>query len=474
MKNIFFFAAFAAVIISGFSVPAFSEAFSSDPISVSISSERDAVYPGECNKYVAAVTNSGSAQRLDFSIDAVKILWLSLGDAYIDLNMTKKDVIFYICPDKDAASGTYNFVFKTKLRSSNATIENPVALYIFPSPFSEKKPGVELRDVLTSKPEYKLGESVEYTVNVKNLGESDVKNLNIVVELAGASAPEKQRLKIASINSERGSSVSGKFVFDRYKAHGGYTITAKIVDDIGDVLAQKSAKFAIEEKSELKQETIIQKKPLSKSFTLIGSNTGNKQDMITLKGTAFGYFALYSFEKQPLGIESSGENNVFQWVCNLAAGDSCTIKYEVEYWPLVVAIVLIVGIIYIVYTILEQPEIYKRIIKGNGVHVVHISIKNRSRKALKNVQVIDRIPEIVSVIPGSISPSVKPSVKGGKGGHELIWTFSNIAPNEERIIAYKIKPLVMLMGEVKLPKARITAVDAKGKKYSANAAAKVD
>ncbi|MBU4452475.1 MAG: hypothetical protein KJ851_06795, partial [Nanoarchaeota archaeon] len=64
-----------------FSIPVLSEEIAST-LNVSILSEKDAIFPGECNKYIATVDNHGGMQRVDFIIEGTRLAWITLGDAY--------------------------------------------------------------------------------------------------------------------------------------------------------------------------------------------------------------------------------------------------------------------------------------------------------------------------------------------------------------------------------------------------------
>ncbi len=463
---------FLFLIISTMFFPStgFADSSIAQMLNISLVSQKDALLPGACTKYTATIQNLGSQQRADFLVDGKKLSWITLGDAYHDFTANPfKDVIFYICPPIGTPSGTYNFAFNARSRLSNETASKPFALYVIDRPY------LEIRDVTTPKDMYNLGESIDFSVNVRNLGLSDVKNVQLIVSITGAAAPDKQRLQLPIIEAERGNSASGKFDFDRYSAHGNYVITASIVDDIGDVLYTKTKTVNIEEKSELKQETAVKSDMLSREVTMNGANTGNKHDTIVLQSSGMSYLALYSFAKQPDLIEDSAGRKTFSWRCDLSPGEACTVSYRVEYWLLLVTIIAALGIVYVVYSIVEQPEIKKSVIRVHErEHTVHITIRNRSRKPLHEVHVVDVIPEIVSVVPNSFSPSIKPTVKGKRGGHELVWIFAKLEPREERVITYRIRPLVMLMGNVRLPKAKIYAVNALGKKYRAESAVMVD
>jgi|GEM_PF-1706304 len=451
-----------------FSVPVFSE--DSSMLNITMVSEKDAIFPGECNKYVATIENRGGMQRVDFSVEGTRLAWITLGDSYYDFNNTGfKDVVFYLCPPIGTPSATYNFFFNAGDRINNRTKSHPFAMFVMDRPY------LELRDITTSKDSYKIGESIDFSVNVRNLGLSDAKRIKVLVELSGESAPEKQRLEIPFIEAERGASATGKFELDRFKARGNYVITGSIVDDIGDVLLTKTKEVRIEEKSEVKKDTVVKSDTFSKEVILSAVNTGNKNEVAILESSGMSYLALYSFEKQPDLIESNGVEKTFKWSCDLAPAESCSVSYRVEYWLLLVTVLAALGVVYVVYSIVEQPEIKKKLIKVHErEHTVHITIKNRSRKALQEVHVVDIVPDIVSVVPNSFSPSIKPIAKGKRGGTEIVWTFAKLEPREERILTYKIRPLVMLMGNVRLPKARIYAVDSLGKKYRAESAVMVD
>lgn len=456
-------------ILAVLAVPAFALENPAASVAVSVTSEKDAIYPGDCNRYSANVTNLRTQQRIDFSVEGEFLSWVSLTSAFADFNMTEsKEILYYLCPPLGTIFGTYNFAFKATARADNTSAEKIVPVYILERPY------LEIRNVVFSKDVYKIGEPAEVTVNIKNLGASDAKNIRLLLEIDGAAAPEKIRDEIPLIEAVRGSSITEKIQFDRYLAHGQYRVTAKIVDDIGDVLAEKSATMQIEEKSDFQTETSEENGILSKSITISAVNNGNKEGSIMLEDSGTGYLLLYSFERQPDKIAFEGSKKVFQWECELAPAKSCTVRYRVDYWLIVVAAAAVLGIAYVLYNVSQQPHIHKRIVKKDKEHAVHIVIKNRSRHTLQNIQVIDNVPEVVSIVAGSLSPSVKPAIKGKRGGTELTWTFAKLAPGEERVVSYKIRPVVMVLGKIHLPNARIVAVDAGGKKYEAKTSVVVE
>jgi hypothetical protein len=92
---------------------------------------------------------------------------------------------------------------------------------------------------------------------------------------------------------------------------------------------------------------------------------------------------------------------------------------------------------------------------------ISLHVKNKSRKLLNSVTVKDFVPAIATVIKefGTIEPTIKMKPTGT----ELTWQVKDIRPREERVLTYKIKPVIEILGSLKLPKAHLVYETKKGR-----------
>jgi len=76
---------------------------------------------------------------------------------------------------------------------------------------------------------------------------------------------------------------------------------------------------------------------------------------------------------------------------------------------------------------------------------------------MKDVLIRDYLPASAHLIERY--DTLRPIVKKVVGGAELSWKFDALRPHEERIITYRIKPVMEIVGEIRLPKANIRYMD---------------
>ena len=84
---------------------------------------------------------------------------------------------------------------------------------------------------------------------------------------------------------------------------------------------------------------------------------------------------------------------------------------------------------------------------------VKVLVKNRTRRIIKNVRIIDKIPSIAEVVEKEHLGTIKPSkiIKHGKKGTIIKWDIEGFEPYEERILSYKIKSTLRIVGGISLP-----------------------
>lgn len=94
---------------------------------------------------------------------------------------------------------------------------------------------------------------------------------------------------------------------------------------------------------------------------------------------------------------------------------------------------------------------------------VKLEVRNRSRYHLNSVAIVDYIPGIANIKKSLEIGTVKPKeIKNTRKGTKVIWSLAELEPQEHRIITYKIKAKLNIVGTFSLPRA--TASYKKGNK----------
>lgn len=167
-----------------------------------------------------------------------------------------------------------------------------------------------------------------------------------------------------------------------------------------------------------------------------------------------------------------GKEKYLIWVVSLAPKESITVRV-VENYLLLVIIIILIATILIIYYLRRSPIVLIKkatniVVKEGGISEMKIllTIKNRGKEAVKNIKVIELIPKIVNIEKELTIGTIPPTkIKHDKKGSILKWVIEEIDPKEERIINYKIKSILPILGELKLP-AAIAKFNFKGREIT--------
>lgn len=143
---------------------------------------------------------------------------------------------------------------------------------------------------------------------------------------------------------------------------------------------------------------------------------------------------------------------------NLNPGETVVIKYKIfvfHFWLILVCVgLLFIYIFHVTFSLsIKKSTLYKGPIQREKTIKVVINVKNKTNKTLRNVKVIDFVPALLKVL--NKFDTLVPKVKKMKDGYELEWRIYSLKPKEERVLTYYVKPIVDIVGEIKLPEVRI-------------------
>jgi hypothetical protein len=147
------------------------------------------------------------------------------------------------------------------------------------------------------------------------------------------------------------------------------------------------------------------------------------------------------------------------WDVSLESGDIFEVRVVTNYRPLILiaALLIIVGLLYYKF---RSPLVIKKsaanIIKDeNGITGVKVilNVTNRGKTKVTEVELSDKIPDLVElekeVTIGSLQPDKV--LRHEKKGILLKWNIDELEPDEERVITYKVKAKLSILGEFMLP-----------------------
>jgi len=225
---------------------------------------------------------------------------------------------------------------------------------------------------------------------------------------------------------------------------------AFVVQQFENPTAQKTVKFGI----------------LTQDIFLKIRNDGNSVvNASTSETIPFFLKSFINIVDKPDSEQTVGNNVVYTWFFyNLQPGEERTIKYQINMWQIIlIAVFIIIAVAYAfsyVFTIriIKKHRLFGPV-AGTKEITITLEVRNRTRHTLHDVYVRDFLPTFGTVVDKF--ETVKPVVRKVPGGTEVIWKFDSLRSMDERVLTYRIKPTMEILGEIKLPKAMIRYSDNK-------------
>jgi len=188
------------------------------------------------------------------------------------------------------------------------------------------------------------------------------------------------------------------------------------------------------------------------TITIKIRNSGNIEEEIKIKEEVpIIILNFLKFEEKPEIVEK-GFFAELVWKVKVLPQQERVITYKFEFWPVIVAAIVIgvatIFLIIIYYT----PFVSKLVEKEKELYKIKIIAKNTSKKPIRNVIIKDSVPKIFEIVEFETK---KPEIKRLRDSYQLIWVIDRLEPKEEAIISYKVRPLIKIIGEPKFPKPRM-------------------
>ncbi len=173
------------------------------------------------------------------------------------------------------------------------------------------------------------------------------------------------------------------------------------------------------------------------------------------------------------GRAEDGSRVIF-WEVTLGADESTTIHYTVNY-RILLAIVVVLVVFLIFYSIVQSPLVIKKKAVTTKSHEhgalseikVTLEVRNKSKRGFKDVEIIDWVPAIANVEKSLELGTLRPkAVRHTKKGAKVIWALAELDAHEHRLITYKVRAKLNILGTFSLPRAVVEFHKKEGGKKS--------
>ncbi|MBI2655379.1 hypothetical protein HYX06_03070 [Candidatus Woesearchaeota archaeon] len=216
---------------------------------------------------------------------------------------------------------------------------------------------------------------------------------------------------------------------------------------------------------EVKEYVTTTELPKEKSFLKIKrvinlfSNNPDYKEPIKVETTLFSNLFLSTSPRAEL--KSEGGKHYLVWEANLDQDKKMAIRVNENYRPLVVIIALAIASVAL-YFVFRSPIVVRKSIANVGMseggisHAkVVIRVKNRSGSQIANIEVMDHLPHIAHVEKELSIGSMQPHavMQHPKRGLIIKWNLEVLEPGDERVLSYRMKSRLSILGEFNLPSA---------------------
>ena len=443
---------------------------------IEIEPVKDRIIFGEKAEFDVKVGNirEGQSQTYTISTTASGIEWgvqtKPLSDSIFVLNPnTEKTLRVTVEPVEKFPAGVYviNLVATT---NNGEKYTKPLKVYMGPSEPKEYLPS--LRTIVDMSDRIDPRETQSVKIFVENLNpldltgmmldsEGELPVLDVAREVELEPGPGSQKTIEFTFKLPDTQQPKEYFIYFQFKKDDEIL---KIVEKRVDVLPLTPA---------FTPKTEEQKSFLKISRKVTFTNTGNVRNTQTATldvGTLSRLFTIT--DPNARMVKNEEGKRVLGWELEIGAGESVTVYANTNY-RVPIAALLVIIVAWALYLLYRNPLAVNKLASNVMLHEgavsglkVTLAVKNLSSDVLKDIEIMDQIPGIANMENNVEMGTMKHTqiLRGKRGSTFVKWKLSELEGKEERLITYKIKSSLNVVGNFQLPRAKATFITPAGKK----------
>lgn len=266
---------------------------------------------------------------------------------------------------------------------------------------------------------------------------------------------------IAAIAQRTSKEIINVYNFDKYAAPGDYVIEVLLKDSSGEVKNRMDETIRMKIMNKTTMDKSTQIGFLSAVTTVIVKNEGNIPAPVSVSTSipSFAKNLFFPISSMAVKTESPGWTEYDWSFAEVQPGESVTVQYEIKLLYVWIFSLLVLVVLGVAFKFVYGPAIVKRYrlvgpIAMDKDITIALEAKNRSRSEMKDVEIRDFVPSLFSV--SDRFDTIKPRImKKTSGGMVLAWKLESLKPFEDRVITYRVRPIMEINGTLRLPKATI-------------------
>jgi hypothetical protein len=442
-------------------------------VNVKLSTDNMVGYAGEIPSIDLTVNNNGAATDT-FSISVWPQQYFGITtnlDKYlVTLDANSQETVglkFAIAMDAEEITPVFSITAKS---ITNASVSDTQSFYLT----VVRKTNVYIKDIKLEK----------YTLNPEETATIETTVINIADTPSGKYYLETTIKKTDNIIKKFDDTLEGiaplstaqiskSYTFGKYDPPGTYAIQSVLKDSTDKTISSKSTNLEIKVVNKTCDELLsdITKSTKYNFFwittTLTVKNEGNvaTQNCDVTESVPSFIKTLFDPEVEPKSSTQAEGRVVYSWLISaIEPGDKTITKYSFDLWRIWLTVLIVGLIIYGAFKLFYKPTIVKRhshegpITRDKEI-LVSLDVRNRTKHEIRDVEVRDVVPSIARVVEKF--DTLAPRTRTSEIGTELRWKIDSLKPREERVLTYRIRPVVEVTGTLNLPEAKVRYVDKK-------------
>ncbi|MFN6992142.1 MAG: hypothetical protein ACK4MM_05420 [Fervidobacterium sp.] len=427
---------------------------STSGVEIELPSTPQTIYTLEKTYIDITIKNTG-VNKDTFYISVWPSNWVSLEKYFVTLNGGQSGTVkLTIEPPIDSDAGNVVFTVSARSIDTGASTSKDMILNI------RRKTGAYISSIKLNQELVKPGDTLSIQPVLVNLDKTQSRHVIVLTKIL------KDGMSVYSFDSEvllepdkTKTLTLPFFVYNKY-VYGIYTIDVLMTDQFGQPIHRKTTSFGIQKFDDIKTEKSVEGGFLYRIITINITNKGNIPDSSYVVTESIPRMSKYFFDPdvEPTSEERKDDRIVYSWIVSgLNPDESRIIKYQFRYSNIVILSGIVFLLLIIAVSYYYKPALIKRysgLLSQEKETVVTLHIKNNSTREIYDVIVRDHVPPVAVVVKEF--DTLVPEIRRTHNGTSLVWKIDKLKSKEERILTYKIKPVIDVEGRFKFPKARFS------------------
>lgn len=253
---------------------------------------------------------------------------------------------------------------------------------------------------------------------------------------------------------------------------GKYTFNIRVYQE-QDLKGVLSTDFTVLKNPDIKESKVTDKGFLMKRVTITKINEGNSPIEERIRFDVTRFQKMFTSVDPAVTSTTKGDKVYYlNWEFSVGPNESYDVTIVTDYKPIIIILLLLVLIVVLAFYYYSKDVIIKKTIfrisgekEGISELKILVHIQNKGADIIKNIKIIDFLPNLIK--PTEEFGTLKPEkIQKSKRDIRMIWSIPTLEKGEERVISYKVKSKLHIVGEILLPSAVLQYRNKKGQMVS--------